>query len=77
MITYRATLDGMSLFIVGLAVISGVVVLFRRPERGLPDFVYWIVGGVVVFGIWWAVGMVWRGLRTRGNTSPEDPSEDA
>lgn len=69
---------GMSLFIVGLAVISGVVVLFRGPEPGLsdfvwglPDFVYWIAGGAVVFGIWWAVGMVWRGLPTRGNTSPE------
>ncbi|WP_030921513.1 hypothetical protein [Streptosporangium amethystogenes] len=75
---------GIALYIVGLAVISGVVVLFRGPERGLPDFVwdlpefvYWIAAGVVLFGIRWAVEMVWRGLRTRGNTSPEDLSEDA
>lgn len=69
---------------VGLAVVSGVVVLFRGPEQGLPDFVwslpelvYLIIGGVVVFGVWWTVDMAWRGLRTRGNSSPEDPSEDA
>lgn len=62
-----------ALWIVGLAVIYGVVVLFRGPEQGVPGFIwslpeiiYWIAGGAALFVIWWAVDKICRGYWTAG-----------